>query len=43
MDVCVDILFYMPGAQNNHLFNGCFNWMMNPIFTWKIGVSPTSI
>ena len=25
-----------PGTLNIHLFNGCFNWMLNQIFTSKI-------
>ena len=26
--------------NSSSLLNGCFNWMMNQTFTWKIGVSP---
>ena len=31
---------YCPGTWNIHELNGCFNWMMNQIFTWKMVVSP---
>ena len=25
-------IYYVPGSLNNHLFNGCFNWMIPNLY-----------